>query len=95
MFKGEQIQAKKEREITEVENIDELSDLAPQIKDLLEKLSKLDLPEEEFINEIHNHNNSAEVPAGEVERFKIQLENGRVIEIGKDSDGRTGITYEL
>jgi phage-related tail protein len=91
----EKLEPKKPREITPVDSKEDLIKQAPEISDVIEKLANPDLTDEEFEQVAKKHNATANTPKGEVKRYSFTLENGRVIEIGTDDDGRVGINYKL
>ncbi|RLC38912.1 hypothetical protein DRH27_01130 [Candidatus Falkowbacteria bacterium] len=91
----EKLKQKTPREIISVDSREDLIKQAPEIEELIEKLTGPDLTEAQFIEHIHAHNAIAAVPTGEVKRYSFTTENGRTIEIGADNDGRVGINYKL
>jgi hypothetical protein len=83
------------RETIPVDSKDDLVKQAPAISDIIEKLTNPDLTDDEFIEIAQGHNKNADTPPGDIKRYSLTLENGRVIEVGVDNDGRVGINYEL
>ena len=91
----EKLEPKKPREIISVDSKEDLIKQAPAISDVIEKLANQDLTDEEFKQTVHEYNATADTPPGEVKRYSLTLENGRIIEVGVDDEGRIGLNYKL
>lgn len=91
----EKLEPKKPREIINVDSKENLIKQFPEASDIIEKMSDSNLTEEEFKKIAHEYNATADTPPGEVKRYSLTLENGRVIEVCVGDDGRIGINYEL
>lgn len=87
----EKLEQKKPREIISVDSKENLIKQVPEISDVIEKLANSDLTDEEFKQAVHEHNATSDMPPGEVKRYSLTLENGRVIEVGIDDNGLIGI----
>ncbi|MFC1678319.1 hypothetical protein ACFLZ9_01115 [Patescibacteria group bacterium] len=91
----EKLEPKKPREIISVDSKENLIKQVPEISDVIEQLTNLDLTDDEFEKIVHGYNASADTPPGELKRYSLTLENGRVVEVGVDDDGRIGLNYKL
>lgn len=91
----EKLEPKQPREIISVNSKEDLIKRAPSISDVIEKLSNPDLSNEEFVKIAHEYNAGTDTPPGDIKRYSLTLENGRVIEVGVDDDERVGINYKL
>ena len=91
----EKLEPTKPREIISVDSKENLIKQAPTISEVIEKLANQNLTDEEFIKIAHDYNAGADTPPGDIKRYSLSLENGRVIEVGIDDNGRVGINYKL
>lgn len=91
----EKLEPKNPREVIPVDSKEDLIKQAPEISDVIEQLTNQDLTDDEFKQIVHGYNASADTPPGEIKRYSLTLENGRVIEVGVDEDNRIGLNYKL
>jgi hypothetical protein len=91
----EKLEPTKPREIISVNSKEDLIKQAPAISDVIEKLANPELTNDEFIKIAHGYNAGVDTPPGDIKRYSLSLDNGRVIEVCVDDDGRIGINYKL